>query len=189
MSQIGLLTEAVRALESTGIRYLLSGSLASSLQGEPRATHDIDLVVEVDSRLVDALSAAFGTDPYFFDASMARDALCRRGMFNLLDTSCGDKIDFWMLTGDPFDESRFARRVCIEAFGLDLWVSSPEDTILQKLRWAVASGGSERQTRDAAGVYEVQQGALDDAYLDAWAERLGVSAQLAGIRAAASSGA
>ncbi|MDP2300129.1 MAG: hypothetical protein Q8M55_05385, partial [Actinomycetota bacterium] len=62
MSQIDLLTGAVRALESVGVRYLLSGSLASSLQGEPRATHDIDLVVEVDARLFDALAEAFGTD-------------------------------------------------------------------------------------------------------------------------------
>ncbi|MGB4442509.1 MAG: hypothetical protein WBJ62_09855 [Coriobacteriia bacterium] len=125
MSQIGLLTEAVRALESAGVRYLLSGSLASSLQGEPRATHDIDLVVEVDSRLLSVLAEAFGADPYFFDPRAARDALGRRGMFNLLDTAGGDKIDFWMLTDDPFDASRFARRISVEAFDLSLWVSTP----------------------------------------------------------------
>ena len=189
MSQIGLLTEAVRALESAGVRYLLSGSLASSLQGEPRATHDIDLVVEVDSRLVSALAEAFGADPYFFDPRAARDALGRRGMFNLLDTAGGDKIDFWMLTDDPFDASRFARRISVEAFDLSLWVSSPEDTILQKLRWAAASGGSQRQMRDAVGVYEVQHGELDETYLDAWADRLGISELLTEVRAAASSGA
>lgn len=189
MSQIGLLTEAIRALESSGINYLLSGSLASSLQGEPRATHDIDLVVEVDSRLVGVLAGAFGADPYFFDPRAARDALGRRGMFNLLDTTGGDKIDFWMLTDDPFDESRFARRTSVEAFGLELWVSSPEDTILQKLRWAAASGGSQRQMRDAVGVYEVQRGTLDETYLDAWAERLGISTLLAEVRAASSPGA
>ncbi|MDZ4167879.1 MAG: hypothetical protein U1E08_09340 [Coriobacteriia bacterium] len=189
MSQIDLLTGAVRALESVGVRYLLSGSLASSLQGEPRATHDIDLVVEVDARLIDALAEAFGTDRYFFDPRAARDALGRRAMFNLLDTTAGDKIDFWMLTDDPFDASRFARRVSVEAFGLNLWVSSPEDTILQKLRWAAASGGSERQMRDAVGVYEVQGGVLDEEYLDSWAERLGLSGLLAEARAAASSGA
>lgn len=189
MSQIELLREAVRALERVGVRYLLSGSLASSLQGEPRATHDIDLVVEVDARLIDALAEAFGADRYFFDPRAARDALGRRGMFNLLDNASGDKIDFWMLTDHPFDASRFARRISVDAFGLSLWVSSPEDTILQKLRWANASGGSERQLRDAVGVYEVQRGVLDEAYLDSWAEMLGTSALLTEVRAAASSGA
>lgn len=185
MSQTQLLIEAVRALESAGVGYLLSGSLASSLQGEPRATHDIDLVIEVDTRVVDALAEAFGTDAYFFDHVAARDALDRRLMFNLIDIHGGDKIDFWPLTDDPFDTSRFARRVSVRAFGTDLQVSSPEDTILQKLRWAVACGGSERQVNDAAGVYEVHVGTLDEAYLDRWARTLKVEDLMAEVRAAA----
>lgn len=182
MPQAQLLTEAVRALEGAGVGYLLSGSLASSLQGEPRATHDIDLVVEVDARIVDALAAAFGADPFFFDAPAARDALGRRAVFNLIDTRSGDKIDFWPLTEDAFDLSRFSRRVRTRAFGIDLAVSTPEDTILQKLRWAAACGGSERQVNDAAGVYEFQSGALDEAYLDLWAARLDLTDLLAEVR-------
>jgi len=185
VSQTQLLTEAVAALDAAGVGYLITGSLASSLQGEPRATHDIDIVIEVDARVVGALAAAFGTDPYFFDEEAARDALGRRGLFNLIDSSSGDKVDFWPLTDDPFDASRFARRVRSRAFGLDLSVSSPEDTILQKLRWSAASGGSERQLRDAAGVYELQRGTLDERYLDGWAARLDVAEQLAQVRSAA----
>ena len=33
------------ALEAIGCEYFIGGSVASSLQGEPRATNDIDLVV------------------------------------------------------------------------------------------------------------------------------------------------
>jgi hypothetical protein len=66
-----------------------------------------------------------------------------------------------------------------------LCVSSPEDTILQKLRWAAASGGSERQIRDAVSVYELQWGVLDEAYLDAWAAALGVTELLDTVRGAA----
>lgn len=182
MSQTSLLTEAVRALEAAGVGYLLTGSLASSLQGEPRSTHDIDLVVEVDARVVDALAAAFGTDAYYFDDLAARDALGRGGMFNLIDTVGGDKIDFWALTGDPFDQSRFGRRVHTGVFGIDVAVSTPEDTILQKLKWASEQGGSERQLRDAVGVYQVQRGALDEGYLDTWAKSLGVVESLAEVR-------
>jgi len=185
VSQTQLLIEAVRALETAGVGYLLSGSLASSLQGEPRATHDIDLVIEVDTKIITALAEAFGTDAYFFDDVAAKDALDARRMFNLIDIRGGDKIDFWPLTGDPFDTSRFERRVAVHAFGADLYVSSPEDTILQKLRWAAACGGSERQVNDAAGVYEVNVGTLDESYLDHWAQALGVSDLLAETRASA----
>ena len=66
--------------------------------------------------------------------------------------------------------------------GVPLRVSCPEDTILMKLRWAELSGGSEKQFGDALRVYEVQHGILDQAYLDAWAVRLGVTASLARLR-------
>ena len=185
MSQSDLLIEAVTSLESAGVGYVLTGSLASSLQGEPRATHDIDLVIEVDGRAVDGLARAFSAPRYFFDQIAARDALSQRGMFQLLDTASGDKIDFWALTDSEFDRSRFSRRLEVPVFGSRLWVTAPEDTIIQKLKWAAGSGGSERQIGDAVGVYQVQAGVLDEAYLDEWADKLGLSGLLLQVRARA----
>lgn len=95
-------------------------------------------------------------------------------MFNLLDLREGDKVDFWLLTKEPFDRSRFARRVKMDWDGSPVWVSSPEDTILAKLRWAEMSGGSEKQFGDALSIYEVQRRGLDLAYIAEWAEKLGV---------------
>src|SRR5665647_2417392 len=94
----------------------------------------------------------------------------------------GDKADFWLLTDDSYDRERFARRLRVEALGLELCVSTPEDTILMKLRWSAQAGGSEKQFNDALGVYELQGEVLDTAYLDTWAETLGLSAALAEIR-------
>lgn len=37
------------ALEAVGCEYFVGGSVASSLQGEPRATNDIDIVVVFDA--------------------------------------------------------------------------------------------------------------------------------------------
>lgn len=185
MSQSQLLIEAVSALENAGVGYLLTGSLASSIQGEPRATHDIDIVIEVDVSVVAALARAFGAETYHFDDVAARDALGRGGMFNLIEISSGDKVDFWALSEEPFDRSRFTRRIRTQVFGIDLSVSAPEDTILQKLRWAASQGGSERQMRDATGVYELQRDSLDEGYLDTWAAALGLEAALAVVREAA----
>jgi len=95
-------------------------------------------------------------------------------MFNLLDTTEGDKVDFWILTDDPFDQSRFARKYEEKMSGLSMKVSRPEDTILMKLRWANLSGGSEKQLTDALRVYEVQFGKLDLAYIESWTEPLQV---------------
>jgi len=57
-------------------------------------------------------------------------------------------------------------------------VSSPEDTILAKLRWAKLSGGSEKQFTDALRVYEVQFDRLDMDYLRRWAKKIGVAPML-----------
>jgi hypothetical protein len=47
----------------------------------------------------------------------------------LIDTNEGDKIDFWILTNDSFDESRFERKYTEDLFGANVKVSTPEDTI------------------------------------------------------------
>lgn len=153
---------------------MLTGSIASSLQGEPRATHDIDLVVRLESAAVPALLAAFPPGEFHLDEQAVHRAIESKSMFNVLEPNEGDKIDFWLLTDSPFDRSRFARRYPEHVFGFEISVSSPEDTILAKLHWAKLMGGSEKHIQDALRVYEVQGTNLDDAYLDRWARELSV---------------
>ena len=95
-------------------------------------------------------------------------------MFNLLDLVGGDKVDFWIITDEAYDQARIARRQAESILGACIMVSAPEDTILAKLRWARMCGGSEKQLTDALRVYEVQRGTLDLGYLREWAARLGV---------------
>jgi hypothetical protein len=175
VSQPELLTLVAQRLEAAGIEYMITGSVASSLQGEPRATHDIDVVVAVRAPAADVaarLKAVFPEPDFYLDEVAVRDAIVSRGMFNLIDTHDGDKVDFWLLTDEAFDRTRFDRRY-VESFGgARLPVSRPEDTILMKLRWAAMLGGSEKQFTDALRVYEVQHGRLDESYLDRWAATL-----------------
>ena len=164
----------IQALEDAGIHYMITGATASSLHGEPRLTHDVDLVVDIPKSVVNELVAAFPPPDFYLDKNGILDAIDRNSMFNLLEVRTGDKVDFWILKNEPFDRSRFSRK-CIEEFmGIGMYVSSPEDTILMKLKWAKDSGGSEKQFGDALGVYEVQFGKLDTDYLEHWAKELGI---------------
>lgn len=182
MSQQELLGLVVSALREAGIDYMLTGSIVSSLQGEPRATHDIDLVVEIPLGKLPRLLRFFPESRFYLSEAMAREAIAHESMFNLIDTQAGDKVDFWILKADPFDRSRFARRQLVSSFGLDLFVSTPEDTILMKLRWADLSGGSEKQFTDALRIYEVQSQGLDLDYLELWAGRLNIRPLLNRLR-------
>jgi hypothetical protein len=174
MSQQKLLEHLLPVLEKNNIDYMITGSLVSSLQGEPRATHDIDIVVQIHADSIPSLLSTFQPPRFYLSESGIKEAIQHQTMFNLLDTTEGDKIDFWILTGDSFDRSRFERKYIEEVFGLKMKVSSPEDTILAKLRWAKLSGGSEKQFTDALRVFEVQHGQLDMNYLERWAKGLQV---------------
>lgn len=175
MSQQDLLRYVVEMLDRAGIEYMITGSIASSLQGEPRSTHDLDVVVALRGEDAPALMAAFPPPRFYVSEEAVREAIGAKGMFNVIEVEEGDKVDFWLLTEEPFDRARFRRRIEVEVFGIRLKVSSPEDTILAKLRWSKVSGGSEKAFVDAVRVYEVQGAALDQAYLEEWVGQLGVA--------------
>ena len=175
MSQSELLKKAVAALESANTPYMLTGSFASSLQGEPRLTHDIDLVVAITPDGARSLLAAFPEPNYDLDELAVNEAIVRKSHFNLLDVLGGDKVDSWMLTDELFDQSRFARRYIEHFDGTPLYVSRPEVTVLMKLRWAVMSGGSEKPFGDCQSVYELQENSLDLPYMEKWASLLGLT--------------
>jgi hypothetical protein len=160
-------------LEQAAIPYMLTGSIVSSLQGEPRSTHDIDIVVEISADQVQAIRAAFPSDHFAFDEQAARAAIAMRDMFQLWEFATGDKVDFWILKDDPFDRNVFDRRNRDTVLGVTAFMLRPEDTILRKLKWA-QEFESDRQYRDALGVYEVQHGKLDMAYLQQWVQALGL---------------
>jgi hypothetical protein len=174
LAQQELLTYTVQTLDRAGIEYMLTGSIVSSLQGEPRSTHDLDVIVAIRPEHVPSLLIAFAAPRFYADEGAALEAIQVGGVFNVIDRLEGDKVDFWLLRNDAFDRSRFERRHEVELFGMRIKVSSPEDTILAKLRWARISGGGDQQVRDAIGVYEVQREWLDLRYLEQWAFHLGV---------------
>jgi len=175
VSQQQLLAKVIQALEDSGSQYMLTGSFASSMLGEPRLTHDIDLVVLMPEDAIPKLLASFPPPDFFLDKAKVEEAIKRKSMFDLINVTEGDKVDFWILTDDPFDMARFSRRRKVFALGMGLFVSSPEDTILAKLRWAKMSGGSEKQFHDCLRVYEVQHDSLDKKYLSDWVATLGLS--------------
>ncbi|MFN0299257.1 MAG: hypothetical protein ACKVQU_02770 [Burkholderiales bacterium] len=106
-------------------------------------------------------------------------------MFNLIEIEHSDNVDFWILTDEPFDRARFERRLREPFDAVTLAVSSPEDTILMKLKWAQMSGGSAKQFGDALRVFEVQHDTLDMPYMEYWAVELGTTKLFERIRAEA----
>jgi hypothetical protein len=182
MSQPELVKRVAAALKAAGINYMLTGSVVSSLQGEPRSTHDVDFVVEMNVQQSLALVKEFPAPEFYVSEDAVKEALRTQRMFNILAIKEGDKADVWILKDDAFDRSRFSRRIEVDFFGEKIILTTPEDTILYKLSWARQSGGSEKQFNDAKGVYEVQHHKLDESYLSHWSRILKVEDSLDQIR-------
>jgi predicted nucleotidyltransferase len=65
MSQQELLKKIIQALDQAEIPYMITGSIVSSLQGEPRSTHDIDILIAMQKSKTQILLGALApfTDP------------------------------------------------------------------------------------------------------------------------------
>jgi hypothetical protein len=167
------LSAVLRALESLGVQYALTGSLASTTWGRPRATYDADVLVAMTPGDVPKLLTTFPQPDWYFDRETAIKAINDCGEFNVIHGATGTKIDFWVADTNEKCRQRFLRRRRELVAGVQCWVLSPEDTILAKLEW-IKMTPSDRQQLDLIGILAVQRGRLDMNYLRDWAGRLGV---------------
>jgi hypothetical protein len=173
VTELELFIDSIHRLNSTGIAYAVTGSMASNHWGIPRSTHDLDFVVQISPRDAQIIAKAFGDD-FMVDEEMILSAHQPPYHFNLIDSRSGLKLDFWMVKPEPFDREAFRRRVRCEVVGDELaWLMTAEDVILSKLCWSELSF-SDKQVADVVGIVAVQSDALDNDYLRRWADELGV---------------
>ena len=176
-NQIEVLLRVTTLFEEMQIRYLVGGSVASSIQGFSRATADVDIVADLRPEHVAPFYAALKDDFYVDDQAMRR-AISLRRAFNLIHSDTFFKVDIYIPHNDEFSRQqleRARRETLLPGEAGSAYVSSPEDTVLTKLRWYRRGGEvSERQLSDVLGVLKVQGKRLDLEYLRVWADSLGV---------------
>ena len=174
MSQFELLKKVVLFFNETSTAYMLTGSIVSSFQGEPRSTHDIDMIIQISIENADRLIQHFPAPDYYIDKETTIKNIEANQLFKLLNTTSGDKIDFYPLPNNEYEIIRFNRKIQEEFNELKVWITTPEDTILSKLRWSKLSNGSQKQFKDALHVYELQKDILDNSYITYWINTLGL---------------
>jgi len=130
----------VAAFEALKIEYLIGGSLASSVFGEPRQTVGADLLARVYGRHAEPLVQQLSPD-FYADLPSILAAIQRQGSFNLIHLETMAKVAVFVRWRTPFAQAQFerSRKMSVSEAGQDLFFASPEDTVLAKLvsRWGL----------------------------------------------------
>jgi hypothetical protein len=167
-----LLRHVTAACDRLGLVYLVTGSTATSVYGEPRFTNDLDIVIDLASNQIKDFLAEFPPADFYYSKQVAEEAVARCGQFNLIHPGSGLKVDVIVASQSPFDRERLRRARPLTAVADRLVAfASPEDVVLKKMEY-FREGRSEKHLRDIAGVLRVQRDAIDRDYIARWAKQL-----------------
>jgi hypothetical protein len=182
---LSLFLDILRTLEAINAPYMVIGAFAAAAYGSTRTTYDIDIIVDLDEKHIRALADTYPPPRYYADPVQMRDSIRMGIMFNIIDTSRGEKADLIPQTIDTRYRQAFQRRLrqMVELPGgesFEIWCARPEDVIVGKLI-AWNEGRSRKHETDIyqmmvfyyLGADEVQSTPLNEAYVDAQARTLG----------------
>lgn len=171
MGELEILQTLIGLFNKFHLSYLLTGGYAATYYGEPRATNDIDFVVEITEENKKKLAVILKhlSPNYIFDKSILSSISDRRTEFNLVHEATGIKIDFWVVPKVDFARE-YKRRQLKKIGGLKVSLTSAEDLMLKKLSWC-KEVFSERHFRDCLGIWNVQKPKLDFTYLKSEAKK------------------
>jgi len=179
MPALDFITIFVARLNRTGIRYMITGSVACIVYGEPRMTHDVDLVLEVGPRSVEKLMETFPLDVFYCpprESLVIEAERPLRGHFNLVHYETGLRADVYTAGEDPLHRWAMENRKSFEIQEERVWLAPPEYVILRKLEF-YREGESDKHLRDIAGILEMS---FDDLNMDWLQEKIrdrGLTAQ------------
>ncbi len=160
-------------LEKAQVPYMLTGSLAAAYYATPRATQDVDVVIDTPEEGIERLVIGLLDSGFYVDRAAALSAWRTRTQFNAIDPDSGWKVDLIVRRDRAFSEVEFKRRERAEILGIEVALATLEDVILAKLEWA-KMGDSELQRTDVVRLLERAGARLDQEYIEAWVSELGL---------------
>lgn len=174
-SEEELTAAAVDALEALQIDYMLVGAYSSNAYGIARSTHDADFVVVVQPGQLRALAERLGPD-FTLDRQIRMEGITGSVRNIITHQPTHFDIELFRLNAkDEHHDERFRRRCRqrIEEIQRDAWIPTPEDVVIQKLRWK-----RRKDLDDVVGVLSVSGPSIDWIYLRSWTTKHGTDSLL-----------
>lgn len=185
-----LLDIFIDPLNSLGVRYMVTGSVASIVYGEPRLTHDVDLVVMLTIGDIAKLQKTFSEDRFYFPpVEVIRTEMARssRGHFNIIDMETAYKADIYFVGNEPVQIWGFKNRRKTLLDDREFWIAAPEYVIVQKLiYWN--EGKHQKHLDDVKAIIATNKPALSESEILAYLNSEELKAKFIELRDTASSG-
>lgn len=179
MPELDLFLLFVRPLNRARIRYVVSGSVAAIYYGEPRLTHDVDLIVFLSANDLRSLMDEFPEEEFYLpplEAMLAEITREQAGHFNLIHRETGFKADIYPTGRDELNAWAFRSKRTVEFEGESVTLAAPEYVIVRKLQY-YREGRAEKHLRDVRAILAVSGEQLNRAELTEWIQRRGLEAE------------
>jgi hypothetical protein len=178
-----LFTLFTSRLEAAGIEAVVTGSVAAMLYGDPRLTHDIDLVVVLDERSIRALVRAFPDEEFYCapaEVILVEARRPQRGHFNIIHHETGFKADVYIAGQDPLHRWALANRRRMKLGDAMIDVAPPEYVIVRKLQF-YREGHSAKHVTDIRGMLRQQGDRVDRGEIESRVAQLGLQPEWAEV--------
>ena len=168
MQEANLFLIFLEPLNKSKLLYMVTGSVASIIYGEPRMTHDIDLVLELRAANVQDFINLFPSDRFYcppqdiIKAEIARET---RGHFNIIHHETGFKADVYPIGRDELHKWGMTKRRAVKVQQSNIWIAPPEYVIIRKLQY-YKEGGSTKHLRDIKRMLELSYEIIDESILN-----------------------
>ncbi len=176
MSLTAFLRKVVEILDAAGVPYMLTGSLASAYYAVPRATQDLDVVIEAEDAGIARVADQLRIAGCYVDPDAALEAKRTHGRFNAIDQTSGWKVDLIIRKDRPYSSVEFERRTRISLLDVGVAIASLEDVLIAKLEWS-SLRDSALQRRDVLQLLERTWERIDHAYVERWVAELGLQSE------------
>jgi len=179
MQEANLFLIYLNRLNNTGIEYMTTGSVASIIYGDPRVTHDIDIVLALNTNNIEKLLKVFDTEEFYCPPlDVIKSEMSKRigGHFNIIHHETGFKADIYPIANDKLHQWAMTLRKKVKIENSDIWLAPPEYVILRKLEY-FKEGQSSKHLRDIKKMLDISGKTINVSELERKVLELNLSAE------------
>ena len=173
MDSLKIIQKFIEPLNELNIEYVITGSVASIVYGNPRLTHDIDLVVNINKNQVEIFLSKFDPDMFYlppsdiFQIELKRDS---HGHVNIIHLESGFKSDIYFIGNSDLQRWALENFIEIEFFDMNLRLAPIEYIIVNKLIF-YKDAKMQKHILDIQGILENSEAMINFSILNSFIKK------------------